>query len=170
MSSVRSGCPTSNQYRRASLAAVSTASPPPEPRNTREGIGARSASISASSRAGALTKSPNAEYASSRAIWAGSPPRRSPAVRGPTLAYQRLAVASRYRRPSVVPDPDILAPVDHQLLVGDRAHVRERVPQPCVFSARHSDDPTAESRSRQSAPARPPRGAPGSRPHALDLG
>ena len=74
---VRSGSPISHQYRRASLAAVSIPSLPPELKKTLDGIGARSASASASSSAGGLARSKNAEHASMRSIWAATAARIS---------------------------------------------------------------------------------------------
>jgi hypothetical protein len=83
------------QWRRAILAAVSIASPPPEARNTRaSSTGASAASRSASSPAGRLPKSPNVEYASSLRICAATASAISPRP-WPMFAYQRLAVASR---------------------------------------------------------------------------
>src|SRR5205085_2665382 len=97
---VRSGAPSSHQYRRASLAAVSIPSPPPDPRKIRAGIGARSASACASSSAGRLAKSPKTEYASRRVSCSATAAPIS-GLPCPTFAYQRLAVASRYRWPSL---------------------------------------------------------------------
>ena len=56
---VRSGRPTRTQYRRAIFAAVSTASPPLDPKNTAaSSMGARSATRRASSSAGSFAWSP----------------------------------------------------------------------------------------------------------------
>ena len=58
--------PATLQYWRASLAAVSIASPPPRHRKTREsGVGESAARRSASSSAGGFARSPNVWYASS---------------------------------------------------------------------------------------------------------
>ena len=60
------GWPSTDQYWRTSLAAVSIDSPPPVVKKTRaSGIGACSESRAASSAAGSLLQSPNVEYASS---------------------------------------------------------------------------------------------------------
>jgi hypothetical protein len=83
------------KWRRAILAAVSMASPPPEPRNTRaSSMGAWAASRAHSSLAGWLPKSPKVEYASILRICADT----ASAISGracPRLAYQSDAVASR---------------------------------------------------------------------------
>ena len=91
----RSGWPRSIQWRRAILAAVSIASPPPEARKTfASSIGASAARRAASSFDGALAKSPNVEYAGSRSICAATA-RVTSGRPWPRLAYQRLAVPSR---------------------------------------------------------------------------
>ena len=58
----RSGWPVIAKKRRASFAAESIASPPPEPRKTRgSSTGACAASRSASASAGRFAKAPNVE-------------------------------------------------------------------------------------------------------------
>src|SRR5262245_39988019 len=100
INTVRSGSPTSDQYRRTILVALSIESEPPLVRNTfASGIGASCATRSASASVGALVRSPKVEYDASSAIWARAASAIS-LLPCPTLQNHSPAVASTYRLPS----------------------------------------------------------------------
>ena len=131
---MRSGCPSAAQYCRASLAAVSIASPPPRQRKIAR-IGHRRELHEA------------IDELERRRI--GHVPERLERLERPQLLADGLrhvlapvpdvrvpqtGRAVEVALPPIVPEVDALAAHDHELVPGDRRHVGERVP---VGACRH---------------------------------
>ena len=117
------------KWRRASLAAASIESPPPLVRKTlAPGIGARSASLLAQ-----LVRGPVSDVGE-RVVGLEPAHLRRDGVGDLGAAVADVRVPQRRRGIEValvvgVEDPRALAALDHELVLRDRGHVREGVPE-----------------------------------------